>query len=139
MEQKDYLMKKIEQLTLALERVLGKMKLLKSDRNQTREISAKVNHLLNQEVGFSHDLTDTQDVTRFAKKLIEKYPHLTPLHIDILAQIYMHQADIEASKRLDLYKRVAALLTLANEMDQAYDFERNTLLAEVEKKISQPE
>ena len=134
MEQRDYILREIEKISVLLLGLLGRLR--RAERRQLfEEERALIDDDLSKASGLTIDDLLSIDTDKIAS-LLSSTPGMESTNLEKLAEIlYLFANNCAPSERLKLLKRAAAIISFVDNESRTFSFERAALLSEIEDAI----
>lgn len=132
MEQRDYLMRQVEQLGYVLGKMLSKLLFLKENGTVSTET---VYQVFKEELDF--DINELIDIEK--DKLIDTLrndPRLRTVNLEKLADIFLFVAEnTNSNKRDQLFRKSLMIYQYMEGQDNTYSYSRNLKIAKINERL----
>ena len=129
MEQRDYLMKQVEQLALVLKKLLST---LLPGNNPGMETTASVNQEFAENLGYDLDQLLAIDDARWIE-VLQNIPQLSPANLEKLAELLLAIGEGNPTgENRGLYRKSLLIYRHLEKSEKTWSFERNAKIDKIE-------
>ncbi len=135
MQQDDYLMRQIEQMTQVLKALIGKLLGLKSE-NREEEIKKSTHEMLKEQLNTSIDELLTIPLEEITEFIVQK-TGLVESNVELLAEILVlnARANTDNSEKISLFEMALELYHWSDIKSATFSLERQKHIQEIEDQL----